>query len=253
MRNVLLMSIIGIILLAGQVQAEEVQPLKTQKDRINYAVGVDLIKNFKRQGIDADLDMVIKGMREEASGKKLLMTETEMRKTLADYQTELKTKQAQLKKDLAEKNKKDGAAFLAENKKKDGVVTTASGLQYKVIKAGKGKSPADADTVTVKYRGTLIDGTEFGSSELFGYPVTFFVKDSVIAGWAEALKLMSAGAKWQVFVPSQLAYAEKGAGRDIGPNATLVYEIELIAVDPQPVIHDKKKDEKKENKKDKAK
>jgi len=232
---------VAALLLVVQAGAEEAQPLKTQKDRISYVIGVDQIRNFKRQGIDADLELVIRGMRDAASGGRLLIGEAESQKILADYSVELKAKQAQLKKDLAEKNKKAGAAFLAENKKQEGVVTTASGLQYKVLKAGTGKSPADDDAVTVKYRGTLIDGSEFSSSELLGYPITFYVKDSVIAGWAEALKLMSAGARWQVFVPPQLAYAERGAGRDIGPNATLIYDIELIAVDPQTTTPDNKK------------
>lgn len=229
------------LLLVIQADANEEQLLKTHQDRISYVIGVDQIRNFKRQGIDADLELVIRGMRDAASGGKLLIGETESQKILADYSIELKAKQAQLKKALAEKNKKDGAAFLVENKKKDGVVTTASGLQYKVLTNGKGRSPTEDDAVTVKYRGTLIDGTEFSSSELLGYPVTFYVKDSVITGWAEALKLMSAGARWQVFVPPQLAYAEKGAGRDIGPNATLIYDIELIAIDPQITTPDKKK------------
>jgi FKBP-type peptidyl-prolyl cis-trans isomerase FklB len=232
-----------MMLMTVQVQAdaEEAPTLKTRKDRISYVIGVDQVRNFKRQGIDADLELVIRGMRDAAAGGKLLIGETEGQKLLADYGSELKARQARLKSELAEKNKTEGAAFLAENGKKAGVVTTASGLQYKVLKAGKGISPADDDAVTVTYRGTLIDGTEFSSSELVGYPITFYVKDSVISGWAEALKLMSAGAKWQVFVPPQLAYAEKGAGRDIGPNATLIYDIELIAVNPQITTPDKKK------------
>jgi FKBP-type peptidyl-prolyl cis-trans isomerase FklB len=234
------MLVIGTLLVAGQVQAEGPQPLKDQKDKTNYAVGVDLVRNFKRQAIDADLDMVIKGMRDESAGKKLLLTESEIRATLMEYNLELKNKQAQLKQQAADKNRKDGAAFLAANRTKEGVVTTPSGLQYKILKAGNGKKPTDADAVTCRYRGTLLDGTEIDSSESFGYPVTFNVRDSVIAGWSEALKLMPAGSKWQVFVPSQLAFGEKGAGRDIGPHATLIYEIELIAVNPQPVSQKKK-------------
>lgn len=241
MRTNLLMSAAVILLTALPVRAEEPQPLKNRKDKISYVIGVDQVRNFKRQGIDADLELVIRGMRDAASGGKLLIGDGEGQKILADYGSELKVKQAQLKKELAEKNKKEGDAFLAENRKKEGVLTTTSGLQYKILKAGKGKQPTDTDSVTVKYRGTLLDGTEFDSSELFGYPITFYVKDSVIAGWAEALKLMSAGATWQVFVPSRLAYAEKGAGRDIGPNAVLIYDIELIAVNPQTVAPDKKK------------
>ena len=240
MRNVLLMSVTGVILMAAQVQADDQQPLKTPKEKTSYAVGVDLVRNFKRQAIDADLAAVIRGMQEESAGKKLLMSEPEISKTLKEYQLELKNRQALLRQQTAENNKKEGAAFLAANKAKDGVVTLPSGLQYKVIKAGTGKKPVDSDGVTCRYRGTLLDGTEFDNSESMGMPVTFFVKDSVIDGWKEALKLMPAGSKWQIFVPSQLAFGEKGAGRDIGPNATIIYEIELLAVNPQRVIQKKK-------------
>lgn len=240
MRTNLLMSAAVILLMAAPVRAEEPQPLKTPKEKTYYAVGVDLVRNFKRQGIEADLDLVIRGMREEGAGKKLQLSEPEIRKTLMDYQLELKEKQARLRQEAAEKNKKDGSDFLAANKGREGVVTTPSGLQYKVLAAGSGKKPTDADSVTCRYRGTLIDGTEIDNSESYGYPVTFNVKDSVIAGWSEALKLMPAGSRWQVFVPARLAFAEKGAGRDIGPNAALIYEIELLAVNPQPVSQKKK-------------
>jgi len=130
---------------------------------------------------------------------------------------------------LGEKNKKEGEAFLAENKKKKGVITLPSGLQYKIITAGKGKNPKATDTVTVQYRGTLIDGTEFDSSYRRGQPATFLV-NGVIAGWTEALSLMQEGAKWQIFVPSNLAYGEKGAGGQIGPNTTLIFEIEMVSI-----------------------
>jgi FKBP-type peptidyl-prolyl cis-trans isomerase FklB len=163
-----------------------------------------------------------------------------MKKNLADYQQELAGKQAQLKRLTAENNKRNGETFLAANKKKEGIVALSSGLQYKILKAGTGNKPTDTSSVTCRYRGALLDGTEFDNSERIGYPVTFYVKDSVIAGWSEALKLMPAGSKWQIFIPSGLAYGEKGAGRDIGPNATLIYEIELIAVNPQPALPKKK-------------
>lgn len=240
MRTNLLMGTAVLMLMATPVRAEEPQPLKTAAEKTNYAVGVDLVRNFKRQGIEADLDMVIRGMREESTGKKLQLSEPEIRKTLMDYQLDLKEKQVRLRQDAAEKNKKDGAAFLAANTLKEGVVTTPSGLQYKVIKAGNGKRPTENDAVTCRYRGTLLDGTEIDNSESYGYPVTFNVKDSVIAGWSEALTLMPAGSTWQVFVPSRLAFGEKGAGRDIGPNATLIYEIELLAVNPLPASQKKK-------------
>jgi FKBP-type peptidyl-prolyl cis-trans isomerase FklB len=131
---------------------------------------------------------------------------------------------------LGEKNKAEGEAFLAENKKKEGVKTLPSGLQYKVIKAGTGKKPKVTDTVTTHYRGTLMNGTEFDSSYRRGQPVSFQV-NGVIPGWTEALQLMEEGAKWQLFIPSNLAYGERGAGRDIGPNATLVFEIELLSIE----------------------
>ena len=237
MRSKLLMGITGLMFMAVQVQAEEQKPLTTPKEKTGYAVGVDLVRNFKQQGIDADLTAVIRGMQEESAGKKLQLTEPEIRSTLDAYQLELKNKQAQLRQQTAEKNKKTGADFLAANKVKEGVVTLPSGLQYKVLKAGTGRKPGDDDGVTCRYRGTLLDGTVFDNSDTMGMPVTFFVRDSVINGWKEALKLMPAGSKWQIFVPSELAFGEKGAGRDIGPNATIIYEIELLAVNPQPVSH----------------
>jgi FKBP-type peptidyl-prolyl cis-trans isomerase len=171
------------------------------------------------------------------------MTDSEMTKALSDYQKVLANNQAQLRLLAAEKNKREGAAYLKANKKKEGVVTLPSGLQYRIIKAGTGKKPTENDNVTCRYRGTLINGTEFDNSEFLGYPVTFIVKDSVVSGWAEALKLMPAGSKWQIVVPPELAYGENGAGRDIGPNATLLYDIELIAVNSAPAPL-KKKDEK---------
>jgi FKBP-type peptidyl-prolyl cis-trans isomerase FklB len=141
----------------------------------------------------------------------------------------LSEKKAETMKKLAEKNKEDAVTFFAENKKKEGVKTLASGLQYKIITEGKGKNPKATDTVTVHYRGTLIDGKEFDSSYRRGEPATFPV-NGVIAGWTEALQLMKAGAKWQIFIPSNLAYEEKGIGNVIGPNAALIFEVELISV-----------------------
>jgi FKBP-type peptidyl-prolyl cis-trans isomerase FklB len=157
------------------------------------------------------------------------MTEEEYKATMTALQKEMMEKQADAARKLAEKNKKEGEAFLAENGKKEGVVTLPSGLQYKVIQSGKGKTPKSTDTVETNYRGTLIDGTEFDSSYKRGQTATFPV-NGVIAGWTEALQKMKEGDKWQLFVPSNLAYGERGAGREIGPNATLLFEVELIAV-----------------------
>ncbi len=235
MKNIVVMSVTAMMLMAVQVPAKEVQQLNTQNDKVSYGIGVDMARNLKKQGIDADLELVIKGMRDASSGARLLISDAEMQKSLADYQKELAGKQAQLRVLAAEKNKRVGTAYLKANMKKDGVVALPSGLQYKIIKDGTGVKPAENDNVTCRYRGTLIDGTEFDSSEMLGYPVTFNVKDSVVSGWAEALKLMPSGSKWQVVIPPELAYGEKGAGRDIGPNSTLLYEIELIAVNAAPV------------------
>jgi FKBP-type peptidyl-prolyl cis-trans isomerase FklB len=148
---------------------------------------------------------------------------------MAAFQKEMMAKQQELAKKLGEKNKKEGEAFLSENRKKEGIKALPSGLQYKVVKAGTGKKPKSTDTVTTHYRGTLIDGTEFDSSYRRGQPASFPVS-GVIAGWTEALQLMEEGAKWQLFIPPNLAYGERGAGSQIGPNATLIFEIELISI-----------------------
>jgi len=219
----------GALLLAGSVFAEEQSVLKTQKEKISYIIGADIGSNFKRQGLDVDPDLVLKGMKDSLSGNKLILSDKESADIMTAFRQEFMAKQAEAQKVAGEKNKKEGEAFLAENKKKDGVKTLPSGLQYKVITEGKGKSPKATDTVVVNYRGTLIDGTEFDSSYKRGQPATFPV-NGVIPGWTEALQLMKEGSKWQIVLPSNIAYGEKGAGNSIGPNATLVFEVELITV-----------------------
>jgi FKBP-type peptidyl-prolyl cis-trans isomerase FklB len=174
------------------------------------------------------MDLYIKGMKDEFAGNKELLTQQEIASIIATAQENVKSKIQEKAMEQLEKNKKDGEAFLAENKKKTGVKTLPSGLQYKVIKEGKGKSPKDTDTVTVNYRGTFIDGTEFDSSNKRGEPATFAV-NGVIKGWTEALTLMKEGAKWQLFIPANLAYAERGAP-GIPPNSTLIFEVELIKI-----------------------
>jgi FKBP-type peptidyl-prolyl cis-trans isomerase FklB len=190
---------------------------------------MDLGNNLKKQSIDIDPEILLKGVKDALSGEKPLMTEQEIRETVVAFQKEVKMKQEEMAKKAGEKNKKEGDAFLAENKKKEGVKTLASGLQYKVIKAGTGKKPKLTDTVTTHYRGTLIDGTEFDSSYRRGQPVSFPV-NGVIPGWTEALQLMEEGAKWQLFIPPQLAYGEQGAAPAIGPHATLIFEVGLISL-----------------------
>jgi FKBP-type peptidyl-prolyl cis-trans isomerase FklB len=221
---------LGIILfLASQIGAQETSSLKDQKDKISYSIGMEIGRNLKRQSLDLNPDILSKGIKDAFSGGKALMTDQEMAEIMTAFQKEMMAKQQEAAKKLGEKNKKEGEAFLAENKKKEGVVTLSSGLQYKVIKPGTDKKPKATDTVKAHYRGTLIDGKEFDSSYRRGEPASFPVKGG-IPGWSEALQLMGEGAKWQVFIPSNLAYGERGAGRDIGPTATLVFEIELISI-----------------------
>lgn len=208
---------------------EEHPLLKTQKDRMNYAIGVGLVGNFKKQGVDIDLNMVMKGMQDALAGEKLLMSDGELGRALKLYYKEARQQQTKIMDRTAEENKKEGEAFLAENKKKEGVVTLPSGVQYRIIQKGKGKKPTAADTVEVHYQGTLINGTEFDSSYRTGNPSIFKVK-SVIPGWQEALQRMPVGSTWQIFVPSSLAYGEKGTSGSIGPNAALIFEVKLLAI-----------------------
>ena len=222
------MVVLGILILVTQVSAQETA-LKSQKEKASYSIGMDIGTGLKKQPIEIDPELLAKGIKDAFSGKKPLMTEQEVRETLTGLQKELMAKQQEQLKVQAEKNKKEGEAFLAENKKKEGVVTLPSGLQYKVIKEGTGKKPKRDDTVSTHYRGSLIDGKEFDSSYTRGQPATFPVS-GVIAGWTEALQLMGEGAKWQLFIPSNLAYGERGAGGLIGPNATLIFDIELLSV-----------------------
>jgi FKBP-type peptidyl-prolyl cis-trans isomerase len=224
--------ILGVVLLAAQVGAEEAPVLKTQKDRVSYSFGVEAAKNFKQQGIAVDADLFIKGFRDGLSGEKLLMSDDEIAKTKAVVQTGLWEKRMQLMRARtkdAEQNGKEGEAFLAENRLKKGVVTLPSGLQYKVLRTGGGRKPTEADTVECHYRGTFVDGTEFNNSYQKGKPGIFKVA-GVIPGWKEALQLMPVGSKWQLFIPPQLAYGIRGMGDQIGPNTTLIFEIELLAI-----------------------
>ena len=220
---------LGIALLVSQANAGEKKELQTTKEKQSYSIGVDMGTRLKSNALDVDPDTLAQGLKDALSGGKLLLTEQEMKDTLTGLQKELMEKQAERTKQLAEKNKKEGEAFLAANKTKEGVKTLPSGLQYKVIKEGTGKTPTEKDSVVCNYRGTLIDGTEFDSSYKRGQPATFQVK-GVIPGWTEALQLMKEGSKWELFIPSKLAYGERGAGNTIGPDATLIFEVELISV-----------------------
>jgi len=218
-----------VMALAPQAFAGEPLVLKTQQDRVNYSIGVSVIRNFKQQGLAIDLDLVMEGMKDALGDKQLLLSDEELRATLTAVQTEIRLKQRQARRFAEVDRKKEGDAFLAENKKKEGVVTLSSGLQYKILKAGEGRKPAENDTVECRYQGTLMNGAAFDNSVGAEKTRTFKVKDAVVPGMTEALKLMPAGSKWQLFIPSELSY-RRGAGSAIGPNETLIFEIELLAV-----------------------
>ena len=223
------MVLLGIALLTVPVFAQETPALKNEKEKLSYALGMDLGNQLRKLSVDVDPALFGKGLGDALSGSKTLLTEEEARAAVSALQAEMRQKQIEATRAASDNNKKAGDAFLAENKTKEGVVALPSGLQYKILKAGDGKTPTDADAVECHYRGTLIDGTEFDSSYTRGQPSTFKLS-GVIPGWREALKLMPVGSKWQLFVPPQLAYGERGAGRDIGPNATLIFEVELLAI-----------------------
>jgi FKBP-type peptidyl-prolyl cis-trans isomerase len=219
----------GILLLATQALAEE-SALKTHRDRSSYAVGVNLAGNMKQQGVETDPDLVIKGMRDALAGGKLLMTDEDIRKYIGFYQSEVRNKQARLRSAAAEENKKAGAAFLLANARREGVVTLPSGLQYSVLKTGDGKRPTDADTVEFHYRSASIRGTEYESSYRTDRPATGKLMGGVVPGLAEALRLMPVGSIWQLYIPSKLAYGERGSGSVVGPNETVLFEVALLAI-----------------------
>jgi FKBP-type peptidyl-prolyl cis-trans isomerase len=202
---------------------------KTQKDKVSYAIGMNIGANLHRQSVDVDPNIVRQGLEDALTGGKTLLSEDEARAALTELQNDLRKKQQEKMQAAGEANKKEGDAFLAANKTKDGVVTLPSGLQYKILTSGTGPKPAASDSVVCNYRGTLIDGKEFDSSFKRGQPATFPV-GGVIKGWTEALQLMPVGSKWQLFIPSDLAYGERGQGADIGPNATLIFEVELLSI-----------------------
>jgi FKBP-type peptidyl-prolyl cis-trans isomerase FklB len=219
---------VAIVLLPSFAAAQDAPVLKTDKDKFSYALGMNFGENFRKQRLELDPAVFAKAFAESFNGDKTAMTDQEMQTLLMATEQELRKKQAAQQAEMGEAAQKEGEAFLAANKTKEGVVTLPSGLQYKILKAGTGEKPTLDDTVVCSYKGTLINGTEFDASEKHGGPLTFPVK-GVIAGWTEALQLMPVGSKWQLFVPSNLAYGAQGPG-DIGPNATLIFEVELMSI-----------------------
>ena len=215
----------------GLAQDKAQPQLKDQKEKASYSIGHELGSSLKKGNMEVNTDLLLKGLKDGLGGTKSVLTDEQIKETMNTFQKEMMEKQQAVQKELGEKNKAEGEKFLAENKKKEGVKTTASGLQYKVLKEGTGDSPKETDTVVTNYKGTLLDGTEFDSSYKRNEPATFPV-NRVIKGWTEALLLMKPGAKYQLWIPSELGYGERGVGKDIGPNSTLSFEVELLSIKP---------------------
>lgn len=221
--------------------------LTTQKDKVSYAIGLNIGKGLHRDSIDVDPKLIERGLQDGLANGKVLMTDEQVQSTMTELQAQVRQKMEAQRKQAEETNKKEGDAFLAANKTKPGVVALPSGLQYKIVKAGTGPKPVATDSVVCNYRGTLIDGKEFDSSEKHGGPATFPV-NGVIKGWTEALQLMPVGSKWQLFVPPDLAYGARGAGADIGPNETLVFDVELVSIAKKGQPTEEQKEQQKQQK-----
>ncbi len=203
--------------------------LKTDKDKQSYAMGMNLGTGLHRQGMTLDPALVARGMKDALAGGKTAMTEEEARTAIQQFQTEVRQKMQATAQEKGETNRKAGQEFLEANKGKPGVVTLPDGLQYKILKEGDGPKPTANDTVTCNYRGTLTNGKEFDSSYQRGQPASFPVS-GVIKGWTEALQLMPVGSKWELYIPADLAYGDRGAGPDIGPGDTLIFQVELLSI-----------------------
>ncbi len=213
----------------AQASASDANALVNDTDKLSYTIGVDLGTNFKKQAIQVNSRVLMRGLHDVRGGNKLLMTKKEMEATLKHFQQQMIAKRESAFKAKAKKNQQAGEAFLQANRSKEGVVVRSSGLQYKVITAGKGLQPSKTDTVTVEYTGRLLDGTVFDSTDKTGKPVGFKVTD-VIPGWTEVLQLMHTGGTWEIYIPSKLAYGERGVGGPIGPNEMLIFKIHLISI-----------------------
>lgn len=222
----------GVLVASIGLAQDKAQPqLKDQKEKASYSIGHELGASLKKGNMEVNTDILMRGLKDGVTGAKSVLTEEQIKETMTAFQKEMMDKQQAAQKKQGEENAAAGKKFLEENKKKDGVKTTASGLQYKVLKEGTGESPKETDTVVTNYKGTLLDGTEFDSSYKRNEPATFPV-NRVIKGWTEALMLMKPGAKYQLWIPSELGYGERGVGKDIGPNSTLVFEVELVSIKP---------------------
>lgn len=225
-KSLILAVILAISPLANAASTE----LNSVEQKASYTLGTDLAKNFQQQGLNIDVEALKLGMQDVLNDRPLKLTQEEMDNAVKQVKKALMEKQMAKRQAEAKKNAQKGEAFLAENKNKPGVKITDSGLQYKVINKGKGPSPSENDMITAHYQGALIDGTVFDSSYERGTPLEFEM-GNVIKGWQEALKMMKAGSKWELYIPAELAYGERGAGKRIPPNSTLVFTVELIKFD----------------------
>lgn len=230
MKQILIVAISLLIAAIGcsQTTSDTNLPISSNVDSVSYSIGQDIGKNFKRQDIEIDPKIMLQGIV-DAMADTSMLTDVEIQKVMTNFQVAMREKQQNKMKEASEKNKAEAVAFFAENKNKEGVITLESGLQYKVLKSGDGKTPKLSSSVEAHYAGRLIDGTEFDSSYKRGKPQPFKVT-GVIKGWTEILQLMKEGDKWEVYVPAELAYGERGSGPTIGPNAALIFEMELISV-----------------------
>lgn len=206
--------------------------LATDKEKQSYAIGMSIGRSLHNQPVDIDPDLVARGLRDELGGSKTLLTDAEAEATLTALQAQMRQKAEQQMEAIATANQKEGETFLAANRLKDGVRTTPSGLQYKILTPGAGPKPLPTDTVVCNYSGKLLDGTEFDSSYKRGEPVTLSVS-GLIKGWTEALQMMPVGSKWEIYIPPDLAYGPRGKG-PIGPNSTLIFDVELLSIKPKP-------------------
>lgn len=242
-----LITALGLGIMAVNVQAADINKdasqenankqanntvLKTEGDKLSYTIGADIGENLKSQNLNVNPSLVAQGITDALSGKPMLMSKEQMQETIASLQKKLVEEQKKKFEEASSKNTQEGKTFLNENKDKKGITVLPSGLQYKVIEAGKGKSPSESDFVTVDYEGKLVNGEVFDSSYQRGKPVQFKVSQ-VITGWQEALQKMKPGATWELFIPPELAYGERGLGGPIGPNETLIFKVHLISVDKE--------------------
>jgi len=213
----------------AQPSGQQAGKPESVQDRASYVIGYNLGRTLKQNDVNANSDLIVKGLRDGLGGGTGMLTDAEMQSTMQEFQKQVQEQQEAKQKVIGEKNKTEGEAFLAKNKARPGVKTTASGLQYEVQKEGTGPTPKATDTVTVNYKGTLMDGTTFDSSYDRGQPATF-VLNQVIPGWTEGVQLMKVGSKYKFYIPAALGYGDRGAGNVIGPNAPLVFEVELLSV-----------------------